>query len=152
MLKKRIISVLTSLVLCTGLMPMTAMAADEEPFVQPNNPVIKSIFTADPEAHVWPTEPNKLYIYSSHDPYPYAGCNNMDMYHVFSTENMVDFEDEGEILRRSDMNDLSWITPSTSNSSFMWAPDAAHKDGWYYFYFPVSRDVKNWGPPGKPAC
>ncbi|WP_343256383.1 family 43 glycosylhydrolase [Ligaoa zhengdingensis] len=126
-------------------MPMTAMAADEEPFVQPNNPVIKSIFTADPEAHVWPTEPNKLYIYSSHDPYPYAGCNNMDMYHVFSTENMVDFEDEGEILRRSDMNDLSWITPSTSNSSFMWAPDAAYKDGWYYFYFPVSRDVKNWG-------
>lgn len=127
-----------SLVLITALAPvMTAQAA--------GNPIIKSIFTADPESHCWPTNPTKLYIYPSHDPYPQSGCNNMDMYHVYSTENMVDFVDEGEILRRSDLNGLSWITTSTNASSFMWAPDCAYKDGWYYFYNPVPRNVGSWG-------
>ncbi|MDR1136564.1 MAG: family 43 glycosylhydrolase [Clostridiales Family XIII bacterium] len=154
MTKKRILSVFASLLICTSLIPIAPSAAADAAgddsiellaAAQPKNPIIKAIFTADPEAHVWPTNPNKLYIYPSHDPYPYAGCNNMDMYHVYSTENMEDFVDEGEILRRSDLNDLSWITPSTGASSFMWAPDAAYKDGWYYFYNPVSRNVNNWG-------
>ncbi|MDR0423930.1 MAG: family 43 glycosylhydrolase [Clostridiales Family XIII bacterium] len=159
-MKKRILSAFASLIICGSLLPAApAMAAEAEgapdggiyapaaaanPF-QPKNPVIKAIFTADPEAHVWPTNPDKLYIYPSHDPYPYAGCNNMDMYHVYSTENLEDFVDEGEILRRSELNDLSWITPSTNASSFMWAPDAAYKDGWYYFYNPVPRNVNSWG-------
>jgi hypothetical protein len=34
------------------------------------NPIFKSIFTADPESHAWPTNPDKLYVYPSHDPYP----------------------------------------------------------------------------------
>ena len=143
-MKKCILSVLLALIICACLMPMMTAYASE-PYIQPKNPIVKSIFTADPEGHVWPTNPNKLYIYPSHDPYPSSGCNNMDMYHVFSTENMVDFVDEGEIIRRSDLNSLSWITPSTNASSFMWAPDAAYKDGWYYFYFPVPRNVSNWG-------
>ncbi|MDR0570404.1 MAG: family 43 glycosylhydrolase [Clostridiales Family XIII bacterium] len=150
MSKRKLLSAFAVAAICGGLLPgfpspvTTALAADE-PFIQPNNPIVKSIFTADPEAHSWPTNPNKLYIYPSHDPYPYAGCNNMDMYHVYSTENMVDFVDEGEIARRSDLNGLSWITPSTNASSFMWAPDAAYRDGWYYFYFPVPRNVGSWG-------
>ncbi len=146
---KRLLSCMLTFIMVLSLFVFpnfqNAVAADAEPFIQPKNPVVKAIFTADPEAHVWPTNPNKLYIYPSHDPYPYAGCNNMDMYHIYSTENMVDFVDEGEVVRRSDLNDLPWITPSTNASSFMWAPDAAYKDGWYYFYFPVVRNVNNWG-------
>ena len=118
----------------------------DELYVQPVNPIVKAIFTADPEAHVWPTEPNKLYIYPSHDRYPSAGCDRMDQYHVYSTTNMVDFTDEGEILRRSD---LPWITSTASSGgyerTFMWAPDAAYKDGWYYFYFPTPRETADWG-------
>ncbi|MDR0570572.1 MAG: family 43 glycosylhydrolase [Clostridiales Family XIII bacterium] len=112
----------------------------DEPYVQPKNPIIKSIFTADPEAHVWPAEPNKLYLYPSHDRYPSQGCDLMDQYHVYSTENMVDWVDEGEILRASD---LSW--QSNPERSFMWAPDAAYKDGYYYFYWPTPTNPANWG-------
>ena len=153
MRKKRVLALLL-LVLFVSLLPMTMFTpgmtaqAEEEPEPTPvmsGNPIIKSIFTADPEGHSWPTDPNSLYIYPSHDPYPYAGCDNMDMYHVFSTQNMVNYVDHGETVRRSDLNSKSWLTPSTNDKSFMWAPDAAYKDGYYYFYFPVPRNVGSWG-------
>lgn len=133
---------------------------DDVPYVQPVNPIIKTIFTADAEAHVWPSDPNKLYIYPSHDIHPSAGCDRMDQYHVYSTTDMVSFVDEGEILRYQDLvdakNDTSnnlWnnLVPTTTDASgnrrtFMWAPDIAYKDGWYYFYWPVPLDINtNWG-------
>ena len=37
------------------------------------NPPIKTIYTADPSAHVWKTDPDKLYVYPSHDRYPQQG-------------------------------------------------------------------------------
>ena len=62
------------------------------------NPPIKTIYTADPSAHVWKTDPDKLYVYPSHDRYPQQGCNRMDAFHIYSTKNMVDYTDEGEYL------------------------------------------------------
>ncbi len=115
----------------------------DEAYIQPNNPIIKSIFTADPEAHVWPTNPDKLYLYPSHDNYPSAGCDRMDAYHVYSTENMVDWVDEGEILRASD---LDW--GPYDERPFMWAPDAAYNpdDQYYYFYWPAPDwSTGDWG-------
>lgn len=97
------------------------------------NPIISTLFTADPSAHVFG---DTLYIYASHDVFPSRGCDLMDKYHVFSTTNMVDFADEGEILSSSD---LSW-----GASGFMWAPDCAEKDGKYYFYFPHPENTENW--------
>ena len=97
------------------------------------NPIISTLFTADPSAHVFG---DRLYIYASHDVFPSRGCDLMDKYHVFSTTNMVDFEDEGEILSSAD---LSW-----GAEGFMWAPDCAQKDGKYYFYFPHPDDTENW--------
>ena len=101
--------------------------------VKGRNPIISTLFTADPSAHVFD---GKLYIYASHDVFPSRGCDLMDKYHVFSTTNMVDFADEGEILASSD---LSW-----GASGFMWAPDCAEKDGKYYFYFPHPESTENW--------
>ncbi|GGG66993.1 family 43 glycosylhydrolase [Paenibacillus radicis (ex Gao et al. 2016)] len=92
------------------------------------NPIITSIFTADPSAHVW--EDGKVYIYASHDMDPARGCDLMDRYHVFSSEDMVNWVDEGEILRS---DDVSWGRPE---GGFMWAPDAAYRNGTYYFYYP----------------
>ncbi len=63
------------------------------------NPFITSIYTADPSAHVWAD--GRLYVYPSRDMDPPRGCDLMDRYHVFSTDNMVDWRDEGEILRAS---------------------------------------------------
>jgi hypothetical protein len=72
----------------------------------------------------------KVYIYASHDMDPARGCDLMDRYHVFSSSDMVNWVDEGEILRS---DDVAWGRPE---GGFMWAPDAAYKNGTYYFYYP----------------
>ena len=92
------------------------------------NPFITSIYTADPSAHVWAN--GRLYVYPSHDMDPPRGCDLMDRYHVFSTEDMVHWRDEGEVLRA---DQVSWGRPE---GGFMWAPDCAYREGTYYFYFP----------------
>lgn len=92
------------------------------------NPIFTDIFTADPSAHVW--DDGRLYVYPSHDQFPAQGCDFMDRYHVYSTTNMVDWYDHGEILSS---DDVEWGRPE---GGFMWAPDAAYKDGKYYFFFP----------------
>jgi hypothetical protein len=92
------------------------------------NPFITSIYTADPSAHVW--SDGRLYVYPSRDMDPPRGCDLMDRYHVFSTDDMVSWRDEGEILRASQ---VSWGRPE---GGFMWAPDCAYRNGTYYFYFP----------------
>lgn len=51
-------------------------------------------------------------------------------YHVFSSENLVDWTDHGVIV---DQNNVPWVKP---DSYSMWAPDCVYKDGTYYFYFP----------------
>ena len=92
------------------------------------NPIITSIYTADPSAHVW--KDGRLYLYPSHDVAPPKGCDLMDQYHVYSTDDMVNWTDHGEILRASQ---VPWGRPE---GGFMWAPDCAFKNGTYYYYFP----------------
>ncbi|MDB6019743.1 MAG: Xylan 1,4-beta-xylosidase [Pedosphaera sp.] len=103
------------------------------------NPFITSIYTADPSAHVW--SDGRLYVYPSHDIDPPVGSNLMDRYHVYSTEDMVNWQDEGEILNSSQ---VSWST----QPGFMWAPDCAFKNGTYYFYFP-HPSTTNWNNTWK---
>ena len=97
-------------------------------FLFAQNPIIKNIYTADPSAHVW--KDGRLYIYPSHDVDPPRGCDLMDKYHVFSTNDMVHWKDHGEILNSAQ---VSW---GRKEGGFMWAPDCAYKNGIYYFYFP----------------
>lgn len=78
------------------------------------NPFIQTIYTADPSAHVW--EDGRMYIYASRDMDPPKGCDRMDHYHVFSTEDLVNWRDEGEILWSGD---VAWGRPE---GGFMWAP------------------------------
>ncbi|MFD0673107.1 family 43 glycosylhydrolase [Cohnella sp. GCM10027633] len=107
--------------------------------VSSGNPIFTSIFTADPSAHVW--EDGRIYVYPSHDIFPSRGSDLMDKYHVFSSDNMVDWVDEGQILEAAD---VPWGRPE---GGFMWAPDAAYKDGIYYFYFPHPNESdwnKSW--------
>lgn len=92
------------------------------------NPIITNMYTADPSAHVW--KDGRLYVYPSHDVDPPKGCDLMDKYHVYSTDDMIHWKDHGEILRASQ---VAWGRPG---GGFMWAPDCAYKNGTYYFYFP----------------
>ncbi len=104
------------------------------------NPFVTSIYTADPSAHVWAD--GRLYVYPSRDMDPPRGCDLMDRYHVYSTDDMVYWRDEGEILRASQ---IAWGRPE---GGFMWAPDCAYKDGKYYFYFPHPSGT-NWNQTWK---
>ncbi|WP_461224633.1 family 43 glycosylhydrolase [Lacticaseibacillus suihuaensis] len=92
------------------------------------NPFVQSIFTADPSAHVW--NDGRLYVYPSRDIDPAQGCDFMDKYHAFSTTDMVNWRDEGELF---DSSKSPWGRPS---GGFMWAPDCAYRNGYYYFFYP----------------
>lgn len=95
------------------------------------NPFVTHMYTADPSAHVWAD--GRLYVYASHDNTPARGCDFMDKYHVFSTSDMVNWTDHGQIL---EAKDVPWGGGIANGGTFMWAPDCAYKDGKYYFYFP----------------
>lgn len=104
------------------------------------NPFITTIYTADPSAHVW--SDGRLYVYPSHDMDPAHGCDLMDRYHVYSTDDMVNWRDEGEILSASQ---VPW---GRKEGGFMWAPDCAYKNGTYYFYYPHPSETK-WNDSWK---
>lgn len=105
--------------------------AMEKP-VTPKQPLVTHIYTADPSAHVFE---GKLYIYPSHDLDLDIPSNDngdqyvMEDYHILSLD---DFNspcvDHGQVLH---LKDVPWA------SKQMWAPDAAYKNGRYYFYFPA---------------
>ncbi|MDN3580729.1 glycoside hydrolase family 43 protein [Mucilaginibacter flavus] len=102
-----------------------------------SKPLISSIYTADPSAHVFN---GKIYIYPSHDINTGIPENDngdhfaMRDYHILSmdsiggkvTDHGVDF----------DIKDIPWAGRQ------LWAPDAAFKNGTYYLYFPV-KDKKD---------
>jgi arabinoxylan arabinofuranohydrolase len=110
--------------LAVAFVPIAVVAQED----MPPNPFVKHMFTADPSAHVWAD--GRLYVYPSTDIAPPRGADLMDQYHVFSTDDMVNWTDHGEILRASD---VPWGRPE---GGFMWAPDCAFKNGTYYLYFP----------------
>ncbi len=97
------------------------------------NPIITNQFTADPSARVFE---GKVYLYASHDILANeergrVGWFCMEDYHVFSSENLIDWTDHGVIVSQ---DKVTWV-----NSKFyaMWAPDCIYRNGKYYFYFPA---------------
>jgi hypothetical protein len=107
-------------------------------------PIITSSQTAAPSAHVWD---GRLYLYPATDIDRASGAI-MDQYHVFSTNNMVNWIDHGEILRRSDLNDDVLWGAYNPSACFMLPPDAAYRTGVqgkgpYFFYFPLDFNGEN---------
>jgi hypothetical protein len=99
-----------------------------------SQPLVKHIYTADPSAHVFE---GRIYIYPSHDidagiPFNDNGDHfGMEDYHVISLERPgAPAVDHGVALH---VKDVAWAQRQ------MWAPDAAHKNGKYYLYFPAKR-------------
>lgn len=105
------------------------------------NPFVTHMYTADPTARVW--EDGRLYVYPSTDVAPARGCDLMDGYHVFSTDDMITWKDHGEILHS---RDVDWGRPE---GGFMWAPDCVYKNGLYYYYFPHPSGSEDWGTTWK---
>jgi hypothetical protein len=102
------------------------------------NPIITNQFTADPSARVFE---GRVYVYPSHDILANKGQGRvgwfcMEDYHVFSSQNLRDWQDHGVIVSQ---NKIPWVD-STSYS--MWAPDCIYRNGKYYFYFPARAKEK----------
>jgi beta-xylosidase len=95
------------------------------------------ILTADPSGHVWAD--GKMYLYTSHD----EECQEdfwMKDWHVFSSSDLVNWQDHGAVLA---VKDLAWA------DNYAWAPDAAYKNGKYYFCFPAGTGHKDRVNPAK---
>jgi len=87
------------------------------------NPLIMDQFTADPTARVFES---KMHVYPSHD----INCGTnwfcMQDYHVFSSDNLVDWTDHGMIVAQEEVD---WVE---STRFTMWATDCVEKD-WISF-------------------
>ena len=99
-----------------------------------SQPLVEHIYTADPSAHVFN---GKIYIYPSHDidagiPFNDNGDHfGMEDYHVIRLDHPgATAVDCGVGLH---IRDVPWAERQ------MWAPDAAHKNGKYYLFFPAKR-------------
>lgn len=100
-----------------------------------NSPFTGNMYTADPSAHTWNIDGKEvLYVYASHDMEPAVGCDRMDRYHIFSTEDLVTWTDHGEVINADDVKKATGV----GSNGFMWAPDAAYnrQDGKFYFILP----------------
>jgi hypothetical protein len=97
-----------------------------------SQPLISTIYTADPSAHVFN---GRIYIYPSHDtatgiPEDDLGSHfNMSDYHVLSMDSIGGkVTDHGVALA---LKDIPWAGRQ------LWAPDAAYANNMYYLYFPA---------------
>jgi hypothetical protein len=120
-MKKNVFAVATVLCLSTVIV------------LKAQSPLINHIYAADPSGHVWPDNPNKLWLYTSHDVNGTNHHSTMFDYHVFSTEDLVNWTDHGRVLS---VDDVEWAI------SHAWAPDAVYWKGNYYFVF-CMREKQN---------
>jgi hypothetical protein len=99
-----------------------------------SQPLVEHLYTADPSAHVFE---GKLYVYPSHDIDGGAAFDDdgghfrMEDYHVLSMETVGGPVTVHDVALH--VKDVPWA------ASQMWAPDAAHKNGKYYLFFPAKR-------------
>lgn len=108
------------------LLSATGFSQEEITFKNEGNPLVKHMYTADPSAHVFN---GRIYVYTSHDENDATYFDMLD-WHVFSSENLVDWVDHGAILS---LDNVEWA------DKWAWAPDAIERNGSYYFYYPVER-------------
>ena len=103
------------------------------------NPMEKYVSAADPDCHLWD---GTVWCYTSTDGNLLANGKTkadawtyefMEGYRVFSSTDMVNWVDHGEIFNS---NDCPWGTPY----GWMWAPAAVKSNGKYYLYYP-KKDV-----------
>lgn len=85
------------------------------------NPLIPTVYAADPSAHVWPGD-DRLWVYASNDTPGTNSHDTMVSYHVFSTRDLINWTDYGVVLH---LKDVPWAI------SHMWAIDCVYRNGEY---------------------
>jgi hypothetical protein len=146
----RVVILIAAFCACLTAQQPAARPTPADPSKFLTQPIISTIYTADPSAHVFQ---GRLYVYPSHDfeagvPQDDLGSHfAMRDYHVLSMDSVGGkVTDHGVAL---DIKDVPWAGRQ------MWAPDAAEKNGKYFLYFPVKdkQDVFHIGAAvsDKPA-
>lgn len=107
-------------------------------FKYEGNPLVRLHGAADPDVNVWD---GAVWMYCSMDRFMKSEVHKhhydaMDGYHAFSTTDMINWTDHGEILHSRDVN---W-----GKDGWMWAPGAAYKNGKYYLYYPHQDKSDTW--------
>jgi hypothetical protein len=92
---------------------------------QAQNPIIQTLYTADPAPMVWN---DRLWVYTTHDE-DGSTWFTMDEWRVYSTDDMVNWTDHGAVL---DYTGFDW------GRSDAWAPQAIERDGKFYLYVPLT--------------
>ncbi len=87
------------------------------------NPVVDTIFAADPSAHVFE---GRVYVYVSYEEPGTNSYDTMQSYHCLSSDDLQNWVDHGRILS---LKDVEWA------SSHMWAIDGNYWNGKYYLVF-----------------
>ncbi len=109
-------------------------------FKYEGNPLSRLHGAADPDAHVWGDE---VWVYTSQDRLldstkHKSHYDAMDGYHAFSTKDMVNWTDHGEVFHSS------YVSWAWEKGGFLWAPGAAFKNGKYYLYYPIRDKANKW--------
>ena len=107
-------------------------------FKYEGNPLSRMHSAADPDVQVYD---GTVWVYCSQDRKMDSLVHKkhydaMDGYHVFSSKDMVNWTDHGEILHSTD---VSW-----ARGGFLWAPGSARKNGKYYLYYPLKDKEDKW--------
>lgn len=100
--------------------------------VKGQNPIFTDQFTADPACTVIG---NTIYAYVGIDKAAVGGWFNMPHWVAYSSTNMIDWKNEGVVLRATDF-------PNAKKGS-AWAAQVVEKAGKYYYY--VTLDNENDG-------
>ncbi len=107
-------------------------------FKYEGNPLSRYHSATDPDVQVWD---GVVWMYCSQDRNMKSGVHEhhydaMDGYHVFSSTDLVNWTDHGEIIHSKD---ISW-----GKDGWLWAPGSARKNGKYYLYYPHQDKTGTW--------
>jgi arabinoxylan arabinofuranohydrolase len=103
-----------------------AAATGLAPAARAINPIIQTIYTADPAPLV---VGDTLYLYTGHDE-DKSTWFTMKNWHVFSTRDMVNWTDLGSPLS---LKTFAWVKDSA------WAGQTIERDGKFYWYVPMEQ-------------
>lgn len=102
---------------------------------------ISDRFNADPSPHVFD---GKVYLYATDDASNSGKYWDSTSWRLYTSDDLKTWRDDGAFL---DVTVFKWARPDAK----AWAPEAAFRNGKYYFYAPVGGDKIGVAVADKPA-
>jgi beta-xylosidase len=78
---------------------------------------------------------DELWVFPTGGP---VGAWDADRFHAFSTTDLQNWRDRGELIRR---DQIKWVRDDGAPQRFLWAPGVATKNGKYYLYYSLGPNT-----------